>query len=78
MAVPPRPANSGVARGGLAVDIRAPHVSAFPVLENLEITFPHKKNRYKVRKYLRKIPEGMKSNLELFSSLTLLPILHRF
>jgi hypothetical protein len=34
--VPLRPANLGTARGGLAADRRAPHVSDFPILENLE------------------------------------------
>jgi hypothetical protein len=36
MAVLPRPANPGMARGSLAADKRTPHVSAFPILENLE------------------------------------------
>jgi hypothetical protein len=54
MAVPPRAANPGAARGGVAADKRAPHVSAFPFSEILKDSFPHKKNRYKVRKNLRK------------------------
>jgi hypothetical protein len=54
MAVPPRAANLGAARGGLAASRRAPHVSAFPFLEILKNGFPHKKNSYKERKNLRK------------------------
>jgi hypothetical protein len=54
MALPPRAANPGVARGGLAADKRAPYVSDFPFSEILENSFPLKKNRYKVRKNLRK------------------------
>jgi hypothetical protein len=54
MEVLPRAANPGAARGGLAADKRAPHVSVFPFSEILKNSCPHKKNRYKVRKNLRK------------------------
>jgi hypothetical protein len=54
MVVPPRAANLGAARGGLAAGRRAPHVSAFPFSEILKNGFPHKKNSYKERKNLRK------------------------
>jgi hypothetical protein len=53
-AMPPRAANPGAVRGGLANDKRAPHVSTFPFSEILKNSFPHKKNRYKLRKNLRK------------------------
>jgi hypothetical protein len=36
MAVPPQPTNPGAASGGIAADKRAPRVSDFPILENLE------------------------------------------
>jgi hypothetical protein len=51
-AVPPRAANPGAARGGLATDRRPPHVSEFQISEKPENFLPHKKNRYKVRKNL--------------------------
>jgi hypothetical protein len=54
VAVPPWPANSGVACGALAADRRAPRVSDFPISENLKNHLSHKKNRYKVSKNLRK------------------------
>jgi hypothetical protein len=34
MALPPRAANPGVARGGLAADKRAPYVIDFPFFRN--------------------------------------------
>jgi hypothetical protein len=40
-----------------ATDPRAPHVSGFQFSEKLKNLFPHKKNRYKVRKNLEKIKE---------------------
>jgi hypothetical protein len=55
IAVPPWAANPGAARGGLAADRRAPHVSAFPFLKILKNGFLHKKNRYKERKNPKKI-----------------------
>jgi hypothetical protein len=56
-AVPPRAANPGAARGGLAADMR-PHMSAnFKYQKNSKISSPHKKNRYKVRKNLEKLME---------------------
>jgi hypothetical protein len=57
VAVPPWPVSPGAARGSLAVDKQAPRASDFPISENRKITFPHKKNRYKVSKNLRKIME---------------------
>jgi hypothetical protein len=55
IAVPPRAANPGAVRGGLAADMR-PHMSAnFKYQKNLKISSPHKKNRYKVRKNLKKL-----------------------
>jgi hypothetical protein len=54
-AVPPRAANPGAARGGLATDRRPPHVSEFPISEKPKNFLPHKKNRYKVRKNLGKL-----------------------
>jgi hypothetical protein len=56
-AVPPRAANPGVASCGLAADMR-PHMSAnLKYQKNSKISSPHKKNRYKVRKNLRKLME---------------------
>jgi hypothetical protein len=42
-----------VARGSLAADRRAPHISTFPFSKTLENGFHHKKNSYKERKNLR-------------------------
>jgi hypothetical protein len=53
--VPPRAANPGAPRGGLATDRRPPHVSEFQISEKPEDFLPHKKNRYKVRKNLGKL-----------------------
>jgi hypothetical protein len=44
IAVPPRAANPGAARGGLATDRRPPHVSEFQISEKPENFLPHKKN----------------------------------
>jgi hypothetical protein len=56
-AVPPRAANPGAARGGLAADMW-PHMSAnFKYQKNSKISSPRKKNRYKVRKNLGKLME---------------------
>jgi hypothetical protein len=57
IAVPPRAANPGKARGGLAAD-RRPHMSVnFKYQKNSKNSSPHKKNRYKVRKNLGKLME---------------------
>jgi hypothetical protein len=42
---------------GPGTGLRAPHVSGFQFSEKLKNLFPHKKNRYKVRKNLEKIKE---------------------
>jgi hypothetical protein len=56
-AVPPRAANLGAARGGLATD-RRPHMSAnFKYRKNLKIFSLHRKDRYNVRKNLEKFME---------------------
>jgi hypothetical protein len=39
MAVPPQPANSGVAHGGLSTDRRAPRISDFPHLNKFQSWF---------------------------------------
>jgi hypothetical protein len=44
----------GESRTGRAREARAPHVSGFQFLEKLKNLFPHEKNRYKVRKNLKK------------------------
>jgi hypothetical protein len=48
---------SGPGTGLRATNQRAPHVRGFQISGKLKNTFPHKKNRYKVRKNLRKIME---------------------
>jgi hypothetical protein len=48
---------SGPDTGLRAIDPRAPHISGFQFSEKLKNLFPHKKNRYKVRKNLEKIKE---------------------
>jgi hypothetical protein len=48
---------SGPSTGLRATDQRAPHVRGFQISGKLKNPFPHKKNRYKVRKNLRKIME---------------------
>jgi hypothetical protein len=70
-AMPPRPANPGANK-------RAPHVSAFPFLEILKNSFPQKKKWIQGEEKSEKISEGRKSDLEHFSSLTLLLILYIF
>jgi hypothetical protein len=55
--VPPRAANPGAARGGLATDRRAHMSGIIQFQKTSHITFPHKKNRYKVRKILIKFME---------------------
>jgi hypothetical protein len=52
--MPPQPANPGEARGSLAADRQAPHISAFPISENFKNLLSTQENRYKVRKNLRK------------------------
>jgi hypothetical protein len=52
VAVPPWPANPSAVRGSLPANRWAPHVSAFPILENLKNHFSAQENRYKVRKNL--------------------------
>jgi hypothetical protein len=48
---------SGPGTGLRATDPRAPHVSGFQFLEKVKNLFPHKKNRYKVRKNLKQTKE---------------------
>jgi hypothetical protein len=48
---------SGPGTGLRATDQRAPHVRGFQISGKLKNLFPHRKNRYKVRKNLRKIME---------------------
>jgi hypothetical protein len=55
---------SGLGTSLRATDPRAPHVSGFQFSEKLKILFPHKKNRYKLKKNLEKNQGGRKSNLE--------------
>jgi hypothetical protein len=63
---------SGPGTGLRATDQRFPHVRGFQISRKLKNIFPHKKNRYKERKNLRKIMEvgnPIWSNLCYYNSL---------
>jgi hypothetical protein len=88
----PRPAERGTMRGTRwsggsdrwasaresAADRWVTHSAIFQFQKTSKINFPHKKNRYKVRKNLGKNHGCRRWDLEHFSELTLLPNIHGF